>query len=332
MNYSIYSFIIIALSCIGFAIAAFIHSKTKTQEVLVCPLDTDCDTVVHSRHARLLGVPVTVWGMIYYGITLLGSLFLLSVPMLQFPGIPFLLMVASMIAFFFSLYLTAIQAFVLRQWCSWCLVSAGTALLIFIIAILRLDGMLLVLLAHFRILMFMAYLFGLMMGVGGSIVYTVLFFKFLRDYRLSDVEKETLDGVAQVVTIGLGLVLVTGLGLFIPLAAWYTMNPEFMIALIAGAVLAIQTIMVKTDIVHRLSAVYESNIIPVDADHAYMRKLSYALGAVGLVSWITLAIVSFVNLNWSFIGLLSAYCIVVTIAVVWSQFAEYSLYKRSLEE
>ncbi len=330
MNHIIYACSIIALSIIGFAVAAFIHRKTKTQETLVCPLDADCDTVVHSRHARFLGMPVTGWGMLYYGITLIGSVFLLAVPILQFPGITFLLIVTSMVAFFFSLYLTAIQGFVLRQWCSWCLVSAATSLLVFILAIARLDGMFLVLLAHFRILIFMAYLFGLMMGIGGAIIYTVLFFKFLRDYRLSETEQETLDTIAVVITVGLGLVLVTGLGLFVPLAAWYTLNAEFMLAGFVGAVLVIQTISMTTDLVPRLSDLYTSRVIPTDDDHAYMRKQSYALGAVGLVSWITLGIVSFVNFNWSFVLLMVVYFIAITIGVVWSQIAEYRLYQRSI--
>jgi len=329
MHYLVYSFIISVLAGFGFLIASFIRGKVTKKDSLVCPLNSDCDAVVHSRHNKFLRVPVTTWGMIYYGIIFVGYVLLLGVPPLAFPGITFLLLIASIIAFVFSLYLVAVQGYVLRQWCTWCLVSAAVSTLILVLAFLRLESLVFVLLAYFRILIFMAYFFGVMMGVGGSIIYTVLFFKFLRDLKLSSAERETLTIIANVVIVGLGIVLVAGLGLYVPMAGFYAVNAEFMVAAIIGAVLVIQTIMVKTDVVHQLSDLYDNDIVPSDSKHAYLRKQSYALGAVGLVSWIALGLVSVINFRMSFLALASLYVLVIIIAVLWSQLSEYKVYRRS---
>lgn len=331
MRDSIFSLVIIFLSFAGFFIANLIRLKLKTHAPLTCPLGADCSTVIRSRFSKFLKIPLTAWGMMYYAFAALGTAAALLVPQLQTHGVSFILLTASMIAFVFSVYLTAIQAFVLKEWCSWCLGSALVSLGIFIASAMKLNGMFPLLLAEFRPVVFMVFLFGLVIGFGGAIIYTILFFKFLRDYKLSATEKETLLSVENVVIIGLGLVIVNGVGLFIPMANWYAVNPEFMIGCIAVALLAIQTLLEKADIAPRLTDLYDADVIPADDDHAYTRKLAYASGAVSLVSWGVLVLVAFFHFAISFLGLLALYIGFLIIGVIWSQLSEYKVYKRSLE-
>lgn len=326
----IFSLIVIFLSFTGFFIANLIRLKLKSHVPLTCPLGADCSTVIHSRFSKFLGIPLTAWGMIYYAFAAVGTSAALLVPQLQTHGVSFILITASMVAFVFSLYLTAIQAFVLKEWCSWCLGSALVSLSIFIVSAAKLNAVFPLLLAEFRPVVLMVFLFGLMIAFGGAIIYTILFFKFLRDYKLSGTEKETLNSVENVVIIGLGLVMVNGVGLFIPMASFYAVNPEFMIGCIAVAMLAVQTVLEKADIAPRLTDMYDADVIPADDDHAYTRKLAYASGAVSLVSWGVLALITFFHFNVSFVWLLTAYIVFLIIGVIWSQISEYKVYKRSL--
>src|SRR3989344_2005836 len=128
--------IIIFIAFSGFLLAAYIRHKKVYKETLVCPLKANCDTVIFSDYSKFFGVPVELLGMAYYLMVAVAYGFFLSVPVdmphFLLSGIFF----ATIAAFFFSLYLAYIQAFTLKQWCTWCLVSAGFCTVIFFLALL----------------------------------------------------------------------------------------------------------------------------------------------------------------------------------------------------
>lgn len=113
--------IIIALG--GFFLALYIFTKKKRKETLVCPLDSDCDAVVHSRYSTFLGVPLEVMGMIYFAFIALFFLSALFIPQLNSSYFLFLPPVVTFGAFLFSLYLVLVQLLLIKQWCAWCLIS-----------------------------------------------------------------------------------------------------------------------------------------------------------------------------------------------------------------
>jgi uncharacterized membrane protein len=127
----------------GFFIARHIyrHKKDVENVPLTCPVGFDCTTVVHSDYSRILGVRVEVLGMIYYALISLSYLFLIFMP----DNLPILviglLLGISSLAFLFSVYLTGVQAFILKNWCSWCLVSAGLSVIIFLLNIFAYDAL-----------------------------------------------------------------------------------------------------------------------------------------------------------------------------------------------
>ncbi len=124
----------------GFLLATFIHFKKRGRKPLVCPIGHLCDPVVRSDYSRLLGIPVEVLGMLYYLLILLCYSLFLIFPVLKESGLGSILVGISALAFLFSLYLTAVQAFILREWCTWCLISATLCAIIFFTG-LGLSGM-----------------------------------------------------------------------------------------------------------------------------------------------------------------------------------------------
>lgn len=115
----------------GFFLARFIQRKKAAKKRLVCPLRSDCTTVIHSSYSRFAGMPVERIGILYY---VLVTMFYLA-NILSVPGVEIVYDAAmwiSGIALVFSIYLVLVQIFRLRQFCFWCLCSAGTCLLIFV--------------------------------------------------------------------------------------------------------------------------------------------------------------------------------------------------------
>lgn len=134
---------IAVLGLFGFWVAHHISLKKRSKNPFLCPIKFDCSSVVNSDYSRLLGIPLEILGMAYYGLVFI--IYLFSSVYLYFsgavpPGNLIISMIAlSVFAFLFSLYLIGVQLFVLRKWCSWCLVSALISTLIFVCTYLTYD-------------------------------------------------------------------------------------------------------------------------------------------------------------------------------------------------
>lgn len=125
------------LALIGLADALYLLVKKVRKEKLVCFLGEDCDKVVKSKYGFFFGIPNEAFGVGFY-LLVLGSfaLSLLGVDALGGFALLLLVLAAAIAASLASLYLMAIQAFVLKEWCEWCLLSALVNFLILLLAAL----------------------------------------------------------------------------------------------------------------------------------------------------------------------------------------------------
>ena len=128
--------LIIITAVAGFVLAAYIHHKHKTQQPLVCRIGYDCNKVVTSKYATTFGFKNDMLGMIYYDFVAISYAILLLLPSLRIPLINYGLLAATGGAFLFSVYLVFIQAFIIKEWCEWCLGSALISTIIFLLAVL----------------------------------------------------------------------------------------------------------------------------------------------------------------------------------------------------
>jgi len=140
---SLIKIIITLLGIAGYLVARHIHHEKQSARPLVCPIQFDCDAVVHSNYATLFGVHVEVYGMFYYifiTFSYLTSLLLSTVLPHSIPNaLTGFIVITSLGAFLFSMYLIGVQLFILKKWCSWCLVSAIICILIFAFTVVAYD-------------------------------------------------------------------------------------------------------------------------------------------------------------------------------------------------
>jgi uncharacterized membrane protein len=123
---------ILILGICGFVVARHIYKhKNNNENPLVCPINFDCHGVVHSGYSKFFGIPLEILGMIYYALVSFSYLFLIFIPASLPSAVLNLSIIASCLAFIFSLYLIGVQIFVLKKGCSWCIVSAIISALIF---------------------------------------------------------------------------------------------------------------------------------------------------------------------------------------------------------
>ncbi len=123
--------IISFLGLTGFSVAQHIYKEKRSARPLVCPINFDCDGVVHSNFSKIFGISIELLGMFYYACVFAGYTILAFVPQILPENMKSGLLLVSMFAFLFSIYLTIVQSFVLKKFCSWCLVSAILCVFIF---------------------------------------------------------------------------------------------------------------------------------------------------------------------------------------------------------
>lgn len=112
--------------------AYLIYHKIKGTDV-ACPFFPKewCKKVQYSSYSKTLGVPNPVLGFFMYVVILVLTYLIASS---QAPMLWLKLVVGF--GFLFSLYFTYIQAFVLRAFCTWCVLSALNFTIMFMVIFL----------------------------------------------------------------------------------------------------------------------------------------------------------------------------------------------------
>ncbi|HXK36030.1 MAG TPA: vitamin K epoxide reductase family protein [Candidatus Paceibacterota bacterium] len=111
--------ILIVCAAVGITNTLYLtwHSFTKTDVACIGFPKAWCRKVQYARQSRMFGIPNSVLGFLMYSAILL---FVVLQP--DFPYWPVKALVAF--GFAFSLYFTYVQAFILRAFCTWCVISS----------------------------------------------------------------------------------------------------------------------------------------------------------------------------------------------------------------
>ena len=118
--------VLIVLSLIGIADSSYLAHSALTSDPLVCDiegLDT-CNTVAESPYSKLLGIPLAVYGLGFYVLIALLSVYLLSRPSRRAVQGLVLVTILGALA---SAYFLFLQIVVIKAVCIYCLVSAAIA-------------------------------------------------------------------------------------------------------------------------------------------------------------------------------------------------------------
>ncbi len=318
----------------GFFLASYVYTKKQKQENLVCPMNGSCDEVVNSRYSKFLGIPVEVFGMIYYAFIVIAYSYISLNNDSVGDIFKFFMTGITVGAFFFSVYLVVIQAFILRKWCTWCLFSAGFTTFIFVTAVFGTDFSLTSLLAEYKGVIVIFHAFSAAIGVGAATITDIFFFKYLKDYKISETEHKTMETLSSVIWVALGVLIITGIGLFIPQSEKLLESSKFITKVVAVLVLVLNGVMLNLSISPRMMEItFGDDFSHQKGELHFMRKLSFALGAISIVSWYTIFILGSLKSIPVSVGVgVSSYILLLFIAIIGSQvFDRVMINKRKRE-
>jgi uncharacterized membrane protein len=126
--------VMLALALIGLAVALYDSYAIYRGQLLWCPPPIDgCNEVAASPYARILGLPVGYFGVIYY-LYMAALAALLAFDTLS-PGLRWGAVLYAALGVAFSLYFMVLQIAFIRAFCIYCLVSAATTVLLAVTAV-----------------------------------------------------------------------------------------------------------------------------------------------------------------------------------------------------
>lgn len=314
----------------GFLLAMYLFNKKQThQQPFVCPLRGNCAQVIHSEFSKFMGVPVELIGITYYVGIVVGHGLLVAAPA-TFEWLEPYLLLASTMAFLFSLYLTFIQLVVLKKICTWCLISATLCLSIFLIAVV--DGLELVLpiLLDYRPVIVVLHILFMALGLGAATLTDVFFFRFLKDLRISQEESDVLSTLSQFIWFSLCFILITGLALYLPQAGHYNDVPKFLAKMVVVGVILVNGAFLNLYIAPKLVKIsFVERHKHKEGELVMARRLAFALGPISIVSWYSAFVLGSLPASTplSFIMFLKIYLLALLVAITAGQFFEHRLSK-----
>ena len=132
--------VVAILTLVGFTDSSFLLAKRVSGGPVPCFITTGCDEVLTSQYSSIpinigsvnFEIPLALMGIIFY--LTVGFLLLLYVDMKKL-FIAKLILLTTTIGFLSSLSFIYIQGFLIGQYCTYCLLSAATSTLLFILGV-----------------------------------------------------------------------------------------------------------------------------------------------------------------------------------------------------
>jgi uncharacterized membrane protein len=124
------------LGITGFFDSGYLAIKHYSGDSIACSIFKGCDIVTTSVYSEIWGIPVALIGVVYYLTILILSIIFLDTDKIKYLFLASRLTVVGFIASAVFVYL---QLFVIKALCLYCLISATTSSILFVLGILLLK-------------------------------------------------------------------------------------------------------------------------------------------------------------------------------------------------
>lgn len=121
------NYLAIMFSIIGFIVSYIIYKNNINKMHKMCPRKGGCNLVTKGKYSKIFGFQNELLGMMFYAVLLI------TLPLAEIDiNIKSFAQTLSIFGLGFSLYFVFLQAFVIKSWCRFCIISALCSIIIFI--------------------------------------------------------------------------------------------------------------------------------------------------------------------------------------------------------
>lgn len=138
INHKLINRIIFTLGLFGLGISTYLLYTYVAKAPIVC-LDSGCEIVRASSYSYFLGLPLPAYGLVMYVFIIILSFLITTLEKIVHHHLANkLIFAAAAIGVLTSAYLTYLEAFVIKAYCTWCVTSAIVIVVIFILSVFEL--------------------------------------------------------------------------------------------------------------------------------------------------------------------------------------------------
>ena len=189
-------------------------------------------------------------------------------------------------------------------------------------------------LIHKRIFLTM-HLMGVAVGMGGATITDLLFFNFLRDFKISRKEAEVMRILSNVIMVALAVLYLSGAALFLSDPSKFMQSPAFLAKASIVVVLTINGIIMHKFIApHMVRFSFLRHPIHGHQKIHKMRAVAFAMGAISFTSWYSVFFIamlkSYLPSETSLLQIIGGYLFIVLSAVLVSQILHRYIHRKSV--
>ncbi|MFN3403535.1 MAG: hypothetical protein ACK40G_05520 [Cytophagaceae bacterium] len=315
---------IILVCILGFVTAIYALKKSDAKR----PDDPEHDPLDQIRHSMFLGFAIEKLFMAYYALVGITHLMLL-ITNSGFPEVDLAVLALTGVIVYLLLYEIAMRFFAFKEICKLCLVKIVYCSLIFYLIVSGFNVRMIPLLQETYQVTLTFHVLGVIFGVGGTAVIDIMFFHFLRDFKLHIREAGIMHLISQLIIAGLGLIIVTGVALYYGDEETFRNSPRFLTKMITVAVAIINGILLNLYVTPKLKKISFRN---EDRNKKYelLKIIAFALGGISVVSWFSAYFLAMLKdlSQYSFTTLTTGYFIILFTAIAGSQIMKKIFEKR----
>lgn len=173
----------------------------------------------------------------------------------------------------------------------------------------------------YRLKFITLHVFGTSLGLGGATISDIMFFKFLKDFRISKKEQEVLHILKTVILGALLLIILSGIAMYLPDMHTYNESAAFLVKSIGVGVLTINGIALHMYVAPHLLHLDMKNQRKMGRT---WHRIAFALGSVSIISWYTVFAIAMLKSSFTidFGSLLSIYIFLLVTGVTVSLIIE----------
>ncbi len=167
------------------------------------------------------------------------------------------------------------------------------------------------------------HIFSVIVGMGSAIVSDVLFNFYIKDKKINPSENNTLEILSKIIWVALWFIMLSGVAIFLSNPQKYMTSDKFLLKMVIVGIIIINGYLFAR-ITH--GSLQKINFTDTNIHHKYVRirRMSFAFGAVSVVSWLLAFILGSIrSIPVSFWLGLSIYLFLVFMAIIISQIFEY---------
>ncbi len=177
---------------------------------------------------------------------------------------------------------------------------------------------------EYKVFILTAHILGTVLGLGGATVADILFFRFLKDYKISRLECDVLSILKKVILGALSLIIASGIGLCFTDMVLYSASGPFLAKMLIVGVITINGI--------ALHLIIAPHLLRLDLKlhhkrHREWRRTAFALGGISVCSWYCAFFIAMLKsvLPQSFVFLFGGYLALLLLTIVATQVIERRL-------